>query len=150
MICRLRILSIWMSEVFSYGNCLMIRGMPRNHVRVCLFADIMHFFSTHRSLRTFASEKILWKKVKLLKCAILPFFHNVFYAICMLKSFNIHILVVVCSFFEFRTVSKWLKYMYVWKVTLKIIWPNYLPFDAVYSRALASTCDAFFFTKQKA
>ena len=35
------------------------------------------------------------------------FFHNVFYAICILKSFKSHISVVVCSFFEFGTVSKW-------------------------------------------
>ena len=35
------------------------------------------------------------------------FFYNVFYAICVLKSFNSHISVVVCSFFEFGTVSKW-------------------------------------------
>ena len=34
-------------------------------------------------------------------------FHNVFYAICILKSFNSRISVVVCSFFEFGTVSKW-------------------------------------------
>ena len=40
----------------------------------------------------------MWKKVKLL---------NVFYAICILKPFNSHISVVVCSFFEFGTVSKW-------------------------------------------
>ena len=30
-----------------------------------------------------------------------------FYAKCILKSFNSHISVVVCSFFEFGTVSKW-------------------------------------------
>ena len=35
------------------------------------------------------------------------FFHNVFYTICILKSFNSHISVVICSFFEFGTVSKW-------------------------------------------
>ena len=35
------------------------------------------------------------------------FFHNVFHAICILKSFNSHISVVVFSFFEFGTVSKW-------------------------------------------
>ena len=35
------------------------------------------------------------------------FSHNVFYAICFLKSFNNHISVVVCSFFEFGTFSKW-------------------------------------------
>ena len=33
-------------------------------------------------------------------------FQNVFYGICILKSFNSHISVVVCSFFEFGTVSK--------------------------------------------
>ena len=38
------------------------------------------------------------------------FFHNFFYAICILKSSNSHIShisVVVCSFFEFWTVLKW-------------------------------------------
>ena len=35
------------------------------------------------------------------------FFHNVFYGISFLKSFSSHISVVVCSFFEFGTVSKW-------------------------------------------
>ena len=51
--------------------------------------------------------KTFWKKVKLLKMRNFAFFHNVFYAICILKSFNSHISVVVCSFFEFRMVSKW-------------------------------------------
>ena len=37
----------------------------------------------------------------------LTIFHNVFYAIHILESFNSHISVVVCSFFEFGTVSKW-------------------------------------------
>ena len=35
------------------------------------------------------------------------FFHNVFYAICISKSFDSHILVIICSFFEFGTVTKW-------------------------------------------
>ena len=35
------------------------------------------------------------------------FFHNVFYAICIFKSLNSYISVVVCSFFEFWKVSKW-------------------------------------------
>ena len=47
------------------------------------------------------------KKVKLLKMSNFTFFHNVFYAICILKSFDSHISVVVCSFFEFVTASKW-------------------------------------------
>ena len=29
------------------------------------------------------------------------------YAICILESFNSHISVVICSFFEFEAVSKW-------------------------------------------
>ena len=32
------------------------------------------------------------------------FFHYVFYGSCILKSFNSHISIVVCSFFEFGTV----------------------------------------------
>ena len=35
------------------------------------------------------------------------FFHNVFYAICILQSFYSYISVVVCSFFESGMVSKW-------------------------------------------
>ena len=31
------------------------------------------------------------------------FIHNVFYAVCILKSCNNHISVVLCSFFEFQT-----------------------------------------------
>ena len=37
----------------------------------------------------------------------LNFFHDDFYEICILKSFDSHISVVVSSFFEFGTVSKW-------------------------------------------
>ena len=50
--------------------------------------------------------KTLLKKVKLLILSNFTFSHNVFYAICILKSFNSHISVVVCSLFEFGTVSK--------------------------------------------
>ena len=34
------------------------------------------------------------------------FFHNVFYAICIIKSFDSHISVVIWSFFEFGMASK--------------------------------------------
>ena len=50
-------------------------------------------------------RKTLWKVVKLLKMSNFTFFHNVFYAICILKRFNSHISGFVCSFFEFGTVS---------------------------------------------
>ena len=35
------------------------------------------------------------------------FYHNVFNGICIFKSFNSHISIVVCSFFEFGTVAIW-------------------------------------------
>ena len=45
--------------------------------------------------------------VKLLKMSNFTFFHNDYYAITILKSFDSHISVVVCSFFEFGAVPKW-------------------------------------------
>ena len=45
--------------------------------------------------------------MKLLKKSNFTFFHSVFYAICLRKSFYIHISVVICRFFEFGMVSKW-------------------------------------------
>ena len=53
-------------------------------------------------------RKTWWEKEKLLKMSNFTFFHNVFYAICILKSFNSHISVIVCSSFEFGMISKWL------------------------------------------
>ena len=64
----------------------------------------------HGPLVLLAGEKCFMKtlkKVKLLKMSNFTFFDNVFYAICILKSFSSHISVVVYSFFEFGTVSKW-------------------------------------------
>ena len=51
--------------------------------------------------------KTFLKKVKLRILSNFPCLHNVFYAVCILKSFNSNILGVVCSFFEFGRVSKW-------------------------------------------
>ena len=51
-------------------------------------------------------RKTLWEKVKLLKWAI-SLFSTMFSMQSVSKSFNSHILVVVCSFFEFGTASKW-------------------------------------------
>ena len=68
---------------------------------------------THSSIYTHfkaLKKKDLGKhleKVKLLKLCNFTCFHNVFYAICILKSFKSHISVFVCSCFEFGTVSKW-------------------------------------------
>ena len=41
--------------------------------------------------------------MKLLKMSNFTLFHKVFYAICILKSLNSYISVVICSFFEFGT-----------------------------------------------
>ena len=49
----------------------------------------------------------MWKKVKLLILSNFLFFQNVFFAIYILKSFNSHISVVICIFFEFETAPKW-------------------------------------------
>ena len=46
-------------------------------------------------------------KGEITQISIITFFHNVFYGISFLKPFNSRISVVVCSFFEFGTVSKW-------------------------------------------
>ena len=50
--------------------------------------------------------KTQWLKVKLLILSNFTFFRNVFYAICILKSCNNHVTIVVCSFLEFGVVSK--------------------------------------------
>ena len=67
------------------------------------FSIYTHFNTSKKK----AFKTTLWKKVKLLKMGNCTFFHKVFYAICILKSFNSHISVVVCNFFEFGKVSKW-------------------------------------------
>ena len=49
-----------------------------------------------------------WSKKKtLLKMSNVTFLHNIFYAICILKSLNSLISVVVYSFFKFGVVLKW-------------------------------------------
>ena len=60
------------------------------------------------------------KKAKLLKMSNFTYFHYVFNAICILKSLNSHILIVVSSFFGFGKISElcigeWVKsYRYLW------------------------------------
>ena len=45
--------------------------------------------------------------MKLLKLSNFTFFHNVFYVICFVKSFNSYISVVACRVLEYGMVSKW-------------------------------------------
>ena len=64
-------------------------------------------YTQFNTLKKFFLGKHCGKKVKLLKMSNSTFSHNVFYAICILKSFNSHVSLVVCSFFKFGTDSKW-------------------------------------------
>ena len=57
-------------------------------------------------------------------------FHNVFYAICILKTFNSHISVAFCSFFEIGTDSisciwEWVKVAYhkAWLIVSLSVYP---------------------------
>ena len=67
---------------------------------------LLHIYSFY-NIEEKGFWKTLWKMVKSLILSNFSFFHRVFYAICILKSLNSHTSVVVCSFFEFGTVSKW-------------------------------------------
>ena len=105
-----------------WGSTLLIKGLKRNSLSnpqkvkqtqerlqfesLYCFNRFLHIYSfEHMEEKSF--RKTLWKKMKLLKMSNFILFQNVFYAICFLKSFNSHISFVVCSFFEFGTVSKW-------------------------------------------
>ena len=71
-----------------------------------LINPFLHIYSS-LCIEEKSFRKTLWKKMKVLKMTNFTFFHNVFYAIYILKSLNSHISVVVCSIFEFGTVTKW-------------------------------------------
>ena len=102
----------WQPEFLMESNSVnkFQRGPPKEHScqvwsklakrfgrRRCL----KKLLKTHdgRELKSF--RKTLWEKMKLLKMSNFTHFHNVFYAICILKSFNSYISFVVFSFFEF-------------------------------------------------
>ena len=62
---------------------------------------------THFNTLKKKNRKTLLKKGEFTQNDKLNLFHNVFNAICILKSFNSFISVVVCRFFELGTVPKW-------------------------------------------
>ena len=68
--------------------------------------------------------KTLWEKVKLLKMIIWLFSTLFFCAICILKSSNSHISIVVCRLFKFGIVSKWCIREWV-KQSFVIVWLRY-------------------------
>ena len=86
----------------NLGNSILktLRGKEKMLVNSISSSSLM-FFTEEKSFR-----RTLWIKVKLLQISNITFFHDVFHAICILKSFNGHILVVICSVFEFGTVAK--------------------------------------------
>ena len=63
------------------------------------------FFHISEHIEKKSFRKTLWKKVKFLKLSNFTFFHNVFYAVCILKCFNSRVSVLVCSFFKFGMIS---------------------------------------------
>ena len=97
---HLQILSVWKRlklVVWETVNpCLQIYSFQRIEEKGC--------------------RKTLWKKVKLLEMSNFTFSHNVLYSIFILNSFDSHISVVICSFFEFGTFSKWC--IWEWVLTL--------------------------------
>ena len=89
----------------AYGRCVRASlVLFRFYLDVYCALTLSSIYTSFNTLKK--KRKTLWKNVKLLKMSNFTFYHNVFYAICILKSFNSHISVVVCSFFEFGTVSK--------------------------------------------
>ena len=54
-------------------------------------------YTRFNTLKKKSLQKHCGKKVKFLKMSNFTFFHNVFYAICILESFYNHISIVVCS-----------------------------------------------------
>ena len=72
--------------------------LQRYKTGICI---TLSFIYTHFNKR---KKKALRKHCEERSMSNFTFLH---YVICILKSFNSHISVVVCSFFEFGKVSKW-------------------------------------------
>ena len=72
-----------------------------------ILLTLSSIYTHFNTLKKKSLRKHCGKKVTLVKMSNFVFSHNVCYAICILKSLNSHISVVVCSFLEFWTVSKW-------------------------------------------
>ena len=91
------LLQIDACRVQYYSKCLYIVWAPRIVFHLTLSSIHTHF----NTFKKKSCRKTLLKKVKLLKISNFTFFHNVFYAISLLRSFKSCISVVIYSFFEF-------------------------------------------------
>ena len=94
------------NNIVSYKHFLFFPTMFSTGFFPRIVNPFLHMYSVYH-IEANSFTKTLLIKVKLLKMSNFTFFHKVFYAICILKSFNSHISDVVCCFFEFGTVSKW-------------------------------------------
>ena len=81
----------------SFCDCaVFVVCHQSSNFTLCIPNPFLHIYSFKHMKKS--CRKTLWKKVKLLKMSNFTFFHNVFLAICILKSFNSHMSVVICSF----------------------------------------------------
>ena len=98
---------------YAAFNSISVISQRLVHLSMCIVKSSLFFSHNNFSLQNlnYHKSKILLSTLvwfwDLLIMSNLTFFRNVFYAICIIKSFYSHISVVVCSFFEFGTVSKW-------------------------------------------
>ena len=100
-------LKFWLAITWTRGRHVgHVTGATGYFCVEILLYPFLHIYTHFNTVKKYF-KKILWKKVKLLNMSKFTFFHNVFYAICIFKSFHSHISVVVCSFFEFGAISKW-------------------------------------------
>ena len=100
---------------FLSANVFNFDKSPFSSLGRVNFTFVRHYvvwqpFPPYILILTYWRKNVLGKHCKNVKLLILSnftFLHNVFYVICNLKSFNSHISVVICSFFEYGAVSKW-------------------------------------------
>ena len=92
--------NIVVTSIFSFSQNVFKSLLFQDHLTLsCIYT---HFITMKKKIL----ENIV-EKGEIAQNEQFHLSHNVFYAICILKSFNIHISVVVCSFIKFGTVSKW-------------------------------------------
>ena len=85
----------------------MFRDKINLSFNICCFLSVglrtrntfLHIYSCYH-IEEKSFSKALREKVKLLRMSNFTFFHNAFHAICILKSFNSHISVVVSASFN--------------------------------------------------
>ena len=83
-----------MKSLWGKGKKIAIFPFPAMFSNAFLLGAVnpfLHIYSFYHIEKKKAFRKTMWKKMKLLKMSNFTFFHNVFFAICVLKSFDSHI-----------------------------------------------------------